>query len=87
MLSGRAYWDSNVDGNYNGTNEGPHYYLQDADYNVTAVVNCGGTVEERYSYTPYGEVTVLDSTFAPRPSSPTRTCILAGSGPRRLSCS
>ena len=40
-----------------------HYYLQDANFNVTAVVDDQGTVEERYAYTPYGEVTILDSSF------------------------
>ncbi|MCA9234861.1 MAG: RHS repeat-associated core domain-containing protein [Planctomycetales bacterium] len=35
------------------------YYLQDANYNVTALANTSGAVVERYAYTPYGEVTVL----------------------------
>jgi RHS repeat-associated protein len=30
---------------------------------VTAVTDTNGAVEERYSYTPYGEVTVLDPNF------------------------
>lgn len=40
------------------------YYLADANFNVTALVNTSGTVVERYLYTPYGEVTVLDSDFS-----------------------
>ena len=36
------------------------YYLQDANFNVTSVVDDQGTVKERYTYTPYGEVTVLN---------------------------
>jgi len=40
------------------------YYLADANFNVTALVNTSGTVLERYLYTPYGEVTVLDSDFS-----------------------
>jgi RHS repeat-associated protein len=47
-----------------------HVYLQDANFNVTAVIRVDtGNVEERYSYTPYGEVIFLDSSFAPRSSS------------------
>ena len=42
-----------------------HVYLQDANFNVTAVVDDAGSVVERYSYTPYGEVTVLDASFSP----------------------
>jgi hypothetical protein len=36
-----------------------HYYYQDANFNVTAVAS-GSSVVERYSYTPYGEVTFLE---------------------------
>jgi RHS repeat-associated protein len=38
------------------------YYCQDANYNVTAVVNASGTVLDRTSYTPYGEALFLDPT-------------------------
>ena len=41
-----------------------HYFLQDANFNVTAVVDNTGTVIERYAYTPYGEVSVLDADFS-----------------------
>ena len=41
-----------------------HYFLQDANFNVTAVVDNTGTVKERYAYTPYGEVTILDADFS-----------------------
>jgi RHS repeat-associated protein len=50
------YWDSNTSG-------GPdayHYYLQDANYNVTAVANDTGAVVERYAYTSYGVPTILN---------------------------
>ncbi|MFW6169696.1 MAG: hypothetical protein ACODAD_04335, partial [Planctomycetota bacterium] len=40
------------------------YYLADANFNVTALMNTSGTVVERYLYTPYGEVTVLDGDFS-----------------------
>ena len=39
------------------------YYLGDANYNVTALVNSSGTVIERYSYDPYGKVTVYEATW------------------------
>ena len=57
-LAQRRY-DSNVD----GTADGVYYYLQDANYNVTAVASGQGgnigAVVERYAYTAYGEPTVL----------------------------
>ncbi len=43
-----------------------HGALHDANFNVTAVVNSSGTVLERYSYTPYGTPTYLDSSFGLR---------------------
>jgi len=39
------------------------YYLADANFNVTALVDTTGNVVERYLYSPYGEVTVLDPDF------------------------
>ena len=56
------YWDE--DNSANDVLETDHYYLQDANFNVTAVTDNAGTVKERYSYTPYGEVTVLDPNFS-----------------------
>lgn len=41
-----------------------HVYLQDANFNVTALLEPDGDVAERYSYSPYGEVTFLDANFA-----------------------
>jgi RHS repeat-associated protein len=41
-----------------------HFFLHDANYNVTAAVDdSGNAVVERYSFTAYGEVTVLDADF------------------------
>jgi hypothetical protein len=41
-----------------------HFFLQDANFNVTAAVNDdGNAVDERYGYTPYGEPTILDADF------------------------
>jgi RHS repeat-associated protein len=36
------------------------YVQQDANWNVTALVDTTGTVQERYVYDPYGQRTVLD---------------------------
>jgi len=41
------------------------FYLADANYNVTALVDTSGNVLERYLYSPYGEVTILDADFTP----------------------
>ena len=57
------FWDSNADGDFGDTDE-VQYALHDANYNVTALVDTTGAVIERYEYTPYGEVTVLDADFS-----------------------
>jgi RHS repeat-associated protein len=59
------YYDDDMDNNLAEGNDGTHYYAQDANFNVTAVVNAGGTVLERYLYSPYGTPTILDADFAP----------------------
>jgi RHS repeat-associated protein len=41
-----------------------YYYTHDANFNVTAVTGNTGTVVERYNYTPYGQLIVLDANFA-----------------------
>jgi RHS repeat-associated protein len=46
-----------------------HTYLHDANFNVTAMIEPDSDVAERYSYTPYGEVTFLDENFANPASS------------------
>ena len=38
------------------------YYTTDANMNVTALVNTSGTVQERYTYDPYGKVTIRHPT-------------------------
>jgi RHS repeat-associated protein len=41
-----------------------HIYLHDSNYNVTAVMDrTGGSVVERYAYSPHGEVDVLEADF------------------------
>ncbi len=56
------------DANLDGTSV-RHYYLQDANFNVTAITDATGTIVERYSYTPYGEVTIMDASYTTRASS------------------
>jgi RHS repeat-associated protein len=51
---------SNNDGNLN---EERLYVQQDANWNVTALVDKSGNVVERYQYMPYGALTVLNSNF------------------------
>ena len=45
----------------NGTLDERLYALQDANWNTTALVNTTGTVQERYTYTPFGQVTFRDA--------------------------
>jgi RHS repeat-associated protein len=45
------------------------YVQQDADWNVTALVNTSGSVVERYVYDPYGSVTYLNATWGTISSS------------------
>ncbi|RMD66472.1 hypothetical protein D6833_01415, partial [Candidatus Parcubacteria bacterium] len=52
-----------------GTLDERLYALQDANWNVTAVVDPGGTVQERYAYSAYGEPVFLDPSFAVRSTS------------------
>ena len=42
-----------------------YFYLQDANFNVTAVTDNTGAVVERYAYTPYGEATILNGASDP----------------------
>lgn len=44
------------------------YAVQDANWNVTAVTDTSGNVQERYSYTAYGVPTVLNPDFTVRSS-------------------
>ena len=43
--------------------------MQDANENVVALVNTSGSVAERYSYLPFGVVTVMDSSWSTISSS------------------
>jgi hypothetical protein len=41
------------------------YYLNDANFNVVALANTSGAVIERYAYSPYGEINILDDDYDP----------------------
>jgi RHS repeat-associated protein len=59
--------DRDADGN-SGTGAGGReerlYALQDANWNITALVSTSGTVVERYAYDPFGAATVLNPDFS-----------------------
>ena len=58
--------DENTD--TDGTcDDGRIYYLADANYNVTTLIDEGGTVLERYTYTPYGEPTIYNGRLVIHP--------------------
>src|SRR5690606_14581690 len=48
---------------YNNSTGAKHYYTHDANFNVTAALDVSGVVAERYQYSPYGEVTILEADF------------------------
>ena len=50
----------------NGTLDERLWVTQDANYNVTALVDGTGTVVERYAYDPFGVQTVYDASYAVR---------------------
>ncbi len=53
--------DRDADNNSGNGLEERLYALQDALYNITGLVNASGNVQERFSYTPYGESVVLNA--------------------------
>jgi len=54
------------DENTDGENLETLYYCNDANMNVTALVDTSGAVVERYLYDPYGKVTVCEDDWTPR---------------------
>ena len=48
----------------NGSLDETLYYCNDANMNVTALVNTSGDVVERYLYDPYGKVTITDANWS-----------------------
>jgi RHS repeat-associated protein len=58
-LAMRRY-DANTDGDVLDAGEENYYYLQDDNYNVTAVADSTGAVVERYVYSSYGVPIILN---------------------------
>ena len=59
--------DRDTDGN--GSLDERLYSLQDANWNVTSIVNAASSVQERYSYSAYGVPTQLNAAFSPQNTS------------------
>ena len=59
---------------------GTYYFLTDANYNVTAVLNSSGAVIERYVYSAYGTATVYSPDYSTTYSASTvgNTVLFAG---------
>ncbi len=68
---GMQYVDGLVcrDRSVEGTLDERLYGCQDANWNMTAVVDNSGEVVERFEYDPYGTTTFLDATFVARSGS------------------
>jgi hypothetical protein len=45
------------------------YAEQDANFNLTSIVNTSGAVQERYLFDPYGTRSIFDSTYSSRSTS------------------
>ncbi|OQB81242.1 MAG: tRNA(Glu)-specific nuclease WapA precursor [Planctomycetes bacterium ADurb.Bin126] len=62
------FFDGNLDGDYADEDDNVLYYCNDANMNVTALVDASdGSVVERYAYTAYGQPIVLNpDTWAER---------------------
>jgi RHS repeat-associated protein len=54
------YYDADTDGSGD-----EQYATHDANFNVTALIDVNGTAIERYHYTPYGQLIVLDADYVP----------------------
>jgi len=57
------WYDYDDDDNFTDTDE-VLYYTQDANFNVTSLVNTSGAVRERYVYDSYGKVTIYNSDWS-----------------------
>ena len=59
--------DGNIDGDYEDTGDDTDdnlYFTNDANFNVTALINTDGSVAERYVYDAYGRVTIYNSDWS-----------------------
>jgi RHS repeat-associated protein len=59
--------DRDSDGD--GTLDERLYVVQDANYNITALLDNAGNVVERYVYDPFGQATILDANWTERAAS------------------
>jgi RHS repeat-associated protein len=57
--------DQDTSSPLNGTLNTRHYALQDANFNVVAIVGSTGSVVRRYSYDAYGHSITLEADFTP----------------------
>ncbi|MBN8625705.1 MAG: hypothetical protein J0M17_09465, partial [Planctomycetes bacterium] len=73
FLWGLRYVDDLVCRDRSPTNSGTlserFYAIQDANWNVTAIANTSGGVQERYCYAPYGTPNFLNADFSVKSSS------------------
>jgi RHS repeat-associated protein len=46
-----------------------YYALQDANWNVVALTNAAGAIQERYNYSAFGKLNVFDAAFIPKAAS------------------
>jgi RHS repeat-associated protein len=61
--------DRDADGNSGNGLEERLYVQQDANFNVSSILNTSGSVQERYIYDPYGSPTILAPDWTTRGSS------------------
>jgi RHS repeat-associated protein len=45
------------------------YVIQDANWNIVALTNAAGVVQERYTYSSFGKLNVFDASFVPKSAS------------------
>jgi YD repeat-containing protein len=63
------------DSDADGTLEERLWVVQDANWNVTALIDNTGAVVERYVYDPFGSVTVLDGEWNERSTGSEYDCL------------
>jgi len=75
--------DRDADGSGGNGLEERLWVHQDANWNVTALVNNSGVVQERYVYDPFGKVTVYDTSYVVRPGGSAYAQVLLFQGFRQ----
>jgi RHS repeat-associated protein len=46
-----------------------YYIIQDTNWNIVALTNAAGVVQERYTYSSFGKLNVFDASFVPKSAS------------------